>query len=140
MKIDNSRIFTADIYEVISSPKNKRLREVIEQVDEVFGSYTYEDRKDREGVVVIYFKDKGFVPIWYVKNMLQYLAIKSDNDANKKFLTEDPGFLPVGGERFIKNIQPLFSFPGKTSLEELIGIQKLQNDRDNTYSGGMELM
>ena len=48
--------------------------------------------------------------------------------------------MPLNGQRFIKNIQPLFSFPGKTSLSELIGIQRLQNDKDDTYSGGMQLM
>ena len=30
MKIDNSRIFTADIYEVIPSSKNRKLREIME--------------------------------------------------------------------------------------------------------------
>lgn len=141
MKIDNSRIFTADIYEVIPSSKNRKLREIMEQVDEVFGSYSYDDRKTNTGMVVIYFKNKGYVPIGYVENMLQYLSIKlNSNVVDERVLQVDPGFLPTGREKFIKNIQPLFSYPGKTSLKELIGIQKLQNDRNNTYSGGMEIM
>ena len=81
------------------------------------------------------------MPIGHVENMLQYLSIKlNPKVVDEIVLNEDPGFLPTGGEKFIKNIQPLFSYPGKTSLKELIAIQKLQNDRDNTYSGGIEIM
>ena len=141
MKIDNSRIFTADIYEVANSTVTRELKESLNHGD-VFGSYDYGDRQTNKGVVVIYFeKLQGYVPVWYLKNLLDYANIKLNAETtHKKVLKEQPGFMPENGQRFIKNVQPLFSFPGKTSLSELIGIQKLQNDRDNTYSGGMELM
>ena len=141
MKIDNSRIFTADIYEVSNSTVTRSLKESLNHGD-VFGSYEFDDRQTNKGVVVIYFgKEHGYVPVWYLKNILDYASVKLNPEpTNKKFLKEEPGFMPENGQRFIKNIQPLFSFPGKTSLSELIGIQKLQNDKDDTYSGGMELM
>lgn len=141
MKIDNRRIFTADIYEVTNSTITRELKESLNQGD-VMGSYNFNDRKTNKGVVVIYFeKEKGYVPVWYLKNMIDYAKVKlNPNPINKYILKEEPGFMPENGKRFIKNIQPLFSVPGKTSLSELIGIQKLQNDRDDTYSGGMELM
>lgn len=141
MKIDNSRIFTADIYEVANSTVTRELKESLNHGD-VFGSYDYGDRQTNKGVVVIYFeKLQGYVPVWYLKNLLDYANFKLNPETtHKKVLKEQPGFMPENGQRFIKNVQPLFSFPGKTSLSELIGIQKLQNDRDNTHSGGMELM
>ena len=138
MKIDNSRIFTADIYRVTNSTVTRELKESLNQGD-VFGSYDFSDRQINKGVVVIYFgKEHGYVPVWYLKNILEYASVKLNPEPI--ILKEDPGFMPENGQLFIKNIQPLLSFPGKTSLAELIGIQKLQNDRDNTYSGGMELM
>jgi len=141
MKIDNSRIFTADIYEVANSTVSSGLKESLNHGD-VFGSYDYGDRQTNKGVVVIYFeKLQGYVPVWYLKNLLDYANFKLNPETmHKKVLKEQPGFMPENGQRFIKNVQPLFSFPGKTSLSELIGIQKLQNDRDNTYSGGIEIM
>ena len=137
MKIDNSKIFTADIYEVTKLTVTKNFHG-----DFAFGSYGFDDRQTKKGVVVIYFgKKQGYVPVWYLKNILDYANVKFNSEpGSKKFLKEDPGYMPERGQRYIKNIQPLFSFPGKTSLSELMGIQKLQNDKDDTYSGGMELM
>lgn len=134
MKIDNSRIFTADIYEVRHSTVTEKQREVLNYVDDVFGSYSYDDRKTNKGVVVVYFPKQGYVPVWCLKNIIDYVSAKLGG-VSAKFLREDPGFMPIDGTRFLKNIQPLFSFPGKTSLSELVEIQKTQSDNDDTCRG-----
>lgn len=132
MKIDNKRIFTADVYKVTNSVVH----------GEEIGGYDFNDRITNKGVVVIYFeKERCYVPVWYLKNIIEYAKVKFNlNPLNKYILKENPGAMPENGQLYIKNIQPLFSIPGKTTLSELIGIQKLQNDRDDTYSGGMEMM
>ena len=141
MKIYNSRIFTADVYMVVNSTVTKELKDATRQGD-VFGSYSFEDRQVNKGVVMVYFGKKlGYVPVWDLKNIFDYIAVKINGEFSaKNFLKEDPGFMPLNGQKFIKNAKQLFTFPGKTSLTELMGIQKLQNDKDDTYSGGMEIM
>ena len=52
MKIDNSRIFTADVYRVAYSAKNERIKESLKHGD-VFGSYGYDSWKTNTGMVVI---------------------------------------------------------------------------------------
>lgn len=60
MKIDNSKIFTADIYEVTKLTVTKNFHG-----DFAFGSYGFDDRQTKKGVVVIYFgKKQGYVPVW----------------------------------------------------------------------------
>ena len=140
MKIDHKRIFTADLYEVTNSTAPNASD--LEIGGDVFGGYTYEEHKLNKGIVVVYFNDKvGYVPVWHLRNALQYISAKINTDGNDgRFLKTEPKFLAQNGELFIKNIKPLFKYPGQATLQQLIGIQKIQNDRDDTYSGGLELM
>ena len=142
MKIKNSRIFIADIHQVVNSTVTEELIQSLNRCDG-FGSYNCDDEKVKEGLVVIYFEDRNeYMPVGYLKNLLQYTAAKLSLEAMEgQFLREEPSFLPLNGEKFLKNIQPLFSYPGKTSLTELIGIQKFIEDRNTeSLKGGMELM
>ena len=139
MKINNARIFTADIYMVTNSTVTDELKQSLNH-GTVFGSYSYDDLSYIKGAVVVYFKEKNaYVPVGHLRNMISYLNVKLDSTSNDKFLRTNPGAFPTNGTLFLKNIQPLFSIEGKTSVSELVGIQKLQSDRDNTYHGGMEV-
>lgn len=138
MKIDNSRIFTADIYEVI----NPQTTEYGDYDSIIGGSGTstsdcdvviggrHSDRILHKNTVVVYFKELGYVPVWHLRNIIDYANVKLISNSSKNFLKEEIDTLPENGSRFIKNIHPLFSYPGKTSLSELIGIQKYNHDRD----------
>ena len=54
MKIDNSRIFTADVYVVTGNTLSKDIKEAMNQGD-VFGSYDYGEYKTNSAMGVIEF-------------------------------------------------------------------------------------
>ena len=141
MRIDNSRIFTADVYEITDFKKNTQF----ETTDVSFGGFDYDSKQTNKQMVFIKFKHM-YVPVAYIQNAFQYLDIASHVTKtgiaypDYRFLYTSPSFGDRVGSKFVKNVKPLFSYPGKISLKELVGIQKLQNDRDDTYSGGMEMM
>lgn len=147
MKIDNSRVVIADVHMVTnSSVTKKRKEDVLNSRGDVFGSYGYNSRKINKDMVFIKFEKKGYVtryvPVALLKNLLEYANFKLNPELfEEKIYFEQEGlFMPLNGDIFIKDVRPLFNMPGKISLKELVGIQKLQNDRDDTYSGGMEMM
>ena len=82
-----------------------------------------------------------YVPVEYIPNVIKYMDVNSHVTKNgiqypdARFLST---FEPFGG-KFVKNVQPLFSYQGKTPLKELLGIQKLNADQYNRCSGGMEI-
>lgn len=136
MKIDNKRLFTADIYSV----QNYSLIKHLETSDTVFGSVNFNEQQENKNVVVIKFKKK-YVPIWHVQNVLDYVRVlsKQGEITRNLFLIESPRNCHHDGDLFLKNVKPLFSVPGRTSLKELIGIQKYTAENDDTYSDGMIL-
>jgi len=116
MRIDHSRVYTADLY----SLKNYR-----------------EETLEAKNVVMIKFGEK-YVPIWEIKNSISYLMLASQHkekvyDLNK-FLSVQPPYEDKTG-KFVKNPKHLFSHSGTISLAELNGIQKDHADKDDSYSG-----
>ena len=136
MKINNSRIFTADIYRAI----NRKTNIDIDLGGVQLGATSYDEKLLQKQVVVIKFGHM-YVPVEYVTNIIKYMDVNSHITRNGiqcpdgRFLSTFDPF----GAKFVKNVQPLFSYQGKTSLKELLGIQKLNSDKNNTQSGGMEL-
>lgn len=116
MKIDNSKVYTADLYSV----KNYR-----------------EETLEAKNVVMIKFGNY-YVPIWEVKNALAYMKIASQHKEKvydeSKFLMQQLPYPDKNG-KIIKNPKHLFTHAGTTSLAELVGIQKYHADKDDSCSG-----
>lgn len=116
MKIDNSKVYTADLYSV----KNYR-----------------QETLEAKNVVMIKFGNY-YVPIWEVKNALAYMKIAFQHKEKvydvSKFLTKQLSY-PNKEGKIIKNPKHLFEHSGTTSLTELIGIQKEHSDKDDAYRG-----
>ena len=136
MKIDNKRLFTADIYSV----QDYNLIKHLETSDTVVGGIDFTEKLENKNVVMIKFKKK-YVPIWYVQNVIDYVNVLSKEGilTRNLFLIESTRNCHHDGDLFLKNVKPLFSVPGRTSLKELIGIQKYTAENDDTYSSGMIL-
>ena len=134
MKIDNKRLFIADIYSV----QDYNLIKHLETSDTVFGSVEYNEQLENKNVVVVKFKRK-YVPIWHVQNALDYVKVlsKQGNFTRNLFLADSLRDCHHDGDIFLKNVKPLFSVPGRTSLKELVGIQKYTAENDDTFSFGM---
>ena len=120
MKIDNSRIFTADIYQVLNSRS-----EVMMLGDVSFGSYGYDDMLVDKNVVVIHFEKMNcYVPIWNLKTVADYASVRFNSSyQDERTLREDPGFMPSNGKHFVKNIKRLINVPGRTSIDDIIKMQ-----------------
>ncbi|MFQ6724331.1 MAG: hypothetical protein ACLRFE_03240 [Clostridia bacterium] len=137
MKINNSRIFTADVYRTTNLKTNIHL----DCGGVQFGSTSYDEKLLQKQVVVVKFGSM-YVPVEHISSIIKYMDINSHVTKNNGIQYPDDRFLPTStiyNGKFVKNIQPLFSYQGKTPLKELLGIQKLNAGRDDTYSGGMEL-
>jgi len=120
MKINNSRIFTADIYELVNTSL----------IDYVATGNRTEEKLCGKGVVMIYFeKEQVYIPACNIKNVLDYMNIKMDLAASsgKKSRDEYTYLPPKQGDQIIKNIQPLFTHAGKTPLSQLSKIQKFHS-------------
>ena len=126
MKIDKSRVYTADIYVVTKL------------IPSMQDTPNCEDERTNKKVIMIKF-GKSLVPIWYVQSPLQFLDVSSRVNKNGLY-KEDNRFLrttPNGivGERFVKDVKPLFANPeGKIALEELVKQQKIHAKHDNEYA------
>lgn len=135
MKIDNKRLFTADIYEITGYKAVKRL----EMDDVAFGDIDFKEKLKNKNVVVVRFKGR-YVPIWHLRNIYEYVGVlvnEDDPNAKNVYLSDYVSACSHVGELFVKDVKPLFSVPGRTSLKELIGIQKYTAENDDTFSNGM---
>ena len=118
MKVDNSRVFTADIYEV----KNSHSVQSYIFGDVEFGSYDYDEQLVENGVIVVYFEDRNcYVPVTELKKISDWVSIKFGSE---RILHDDPGFKPSNGKKFLKNINRLNIIPGRTRIDDLIKLQE----------------
>ena len=137
MKLDNKRLFTADIYEIT----DYKLEKYLEMSDCVAGGVAFKDKLKQKNVVVVRFKDR-YVPIGHMTNLYEYVRVLVNEDDYSRRDVYLSDHVPVSnnnhiGDLFLKNIKPLFSVPGRTSLKELVGIQKYTAENDDTFQGGM---
>ena len=129
MKIDNSRIFTGDMYMI----QNSTFPYDLTNEGDVFGSYTYNVLNCHEPLVLIYFKNYGYLPVVCAENFLRYVRLKLDPVELRQYVLKEERFIiHKNGNKFVKNLQPLFNLPGKTSLKELMGIQKEISEKNTT--------
>lgn len=136
MKINNSRIFKADVYKTINHKTNIDF----DLGGVQFGSTSYDEKLLQKQVVVIKFGHM-YVPVEHITNIIKYMDINSHVTKNGIQYPDDrflSTYEPFGG-KFVKNVQPLFSYQGKTPLKELLSIQKLNADQNNKCSNEMEL-
>ena len=126
MKIDNSRIFTADIYQVTNSRAEETTFMFGDVADVSFGSYDYDEELIDKDAIVVYFKNRNcYVPVSELKRVSDYVSIRFGSGYNdERTLFDDPGFMPRNGKRFVKNMRQLFNgMPGRTNVEDLIKMQ-----------------
>ena len=127
MKIDNSRIFRADIYQVT----NSWAQETVIFGDDAFGSYDYDEMLVDKDAIVVYFKNRNcYVSVSELKSISDYASIRFGSGYNdERTLFDDPGFMPRNGKRFVKNMKQLFNgMPGRTNVEDLIKMQFQTNE------------
>lgn len=129
MKIDNSRIFVADIYE--SKGYHIKSRNITEDSSRLItsGTFSYDEMKIFQNAVFVYFEENHkYVPVTCLKNMMQYLIVKlapEDSSANYGYSANNL-FMPTKGTQYLKNLRPLFNHQGKTSLAKLNKIDEKQ--------------
>ncbi|MBQ3494701.1 MAG: hypothetical protein IJA69_04730 [Clostridia bacterium] len=129
MKIDNSRIFVCDIYDVQKVTQNV----ICEIGDTSFGSYDVESTCFNHNRIVVEMEKGYYVPIGYIKNAMQYYAVKMKGYDKSFWLSTDKTSL---SRRYVSNLKPYSMVEGKTELKQLFEFQ--QRLEDLTYEGGME--
>ena len=147
MKIDNSRVFLADIYWVennkeIATVKYKWYEDAVD-MDIMFKNGTINETIIKSGVIVVYFQELGaYVPVSSIKNLLGYARIKLGADSLiyslEDLLTKQQFYnVTQNGNVVVKNVRPYFGKSGKTYLSKLVDLQKLQDYQDEVKDFGL---
>ena len=124
MKIQKSRVYTADIYEVGYQTWNETNDKLID----------VEPQKLSANVVCIKFKNL-YVPIYHCKNALQYLDLSmSVSLLDERFLYDDDITCNTYKRNYLQNVKPLYKEEGKVSLKELVEVQKQNVEEDDTFA------
>ena len=118
MKIQKSRIFTADIYEI-----------TWQENPEIICGLQCKDELIEKDALFIRF-GSYYVPVQYVKNAWQYFDIKINADLNdKRCLIIAPTFCD-NKKLYISQIKPYFNEEGKVSLKELAKMQHKNQEQE----------
>ena len=141
MKIDNKRLFIADIFEAEGYTINVMFSD---GMGTKFGGYDYKPKQITKSTVMVKI-GCCYVPAYYIKGIFSYLDVRSHECRDGATCYPDERFYSTSihqtkndGFCFLKNITPLKASKGKTSLKELHQIQKVNYENDPYQHGGME--